>query len=295
MKVTALAPWFGSNRMLGQHVGRLLKECKWVGVPFAGGMSELAHIGARTMLVGDKHRHVINLAQVVACPEGHVRLREQLDSTIFHPDVLVAAQDRCRARETADPGPCRESVAEGGSLSWAFDFFICAWMARNSTAGTKTEFNAGPSVRWEAGGGDSVVRFRNATESLADWHKVMRRCTFVTDDVFDFLDKVKDQTGHGLYLDPPFPGPGDKYKHTFGEVVHRRLAEQLTEFKVCRVVCRFYDVPLVRELYPESAWEWHLLEGRKQSNDAAPEVLLVNRVGGGLFDQLEGTRHDDGR
>jgi hypothetical protein len=42
-------------------------------------------------------------------------------------------------------------------------------------------------------------------------------------------------------------------------------------------VCRFYDVPLVRELYPADRWEWRHLEGRKQTNEAAPEVLLVNR------------------
>lgn len=35
------------------------------------------------------------------------------------------------------------------------------------------------------------------------------------------------------------------------------------------------DHPLVRELYPESAWTWNRFDGRKQTNDAAPEVLLV--------------------
>jgi hypothetical protein len=60
-----------------------------------------------------------------------------------------------------------------------------------------------------------------------------------------------------------------------------------------RVVCRFYDHPLVRELYPEQRWTWrHLAGGRKQTNGDAPEVLLLNgpsrvavapATGGGLF------------
>jgi DNA adenine methylase len=47
-------------------------------------------------------------------------------------------------------------------------------------------------------------------------------------------------------------------------------------------VIRYYDHPLVRELYPEREWAWHHPEGgRTQANKAAPEVLLVNRKTGG--------------
>lgn len=274
MKTTAIAPWFGSNRTLGANVGRLLAGCKWVGVPFAGGMGELAHIGARTLLVSDLHRHVINLARVVK----HHRewLTRELDATAFHPDALAEAQARCRAVE-ADEAFRPDGVA--GEVAWAADYFVAAWMARNATAGTDGEFDAGMSVRWNAAGGDSAVRFRSAVASLADWQVVFRRCTFVRLDVFDFLAKVHDEAGHGVYLDPPFPGPGDKYKHKFDEAEQRRLAARLAAFGRCRVVCRYYDHSLVRELYPEPRWAWHhLAGGRKQSNAAAPEVLVVNKA-----------------
>jgi len=75
--------------------------------------------------------------------------------------------------------------------------------------------------------------------------------------------------------------------------MHRRLADKLATFTTARVVCRFYDHPLVRELYPEQRWTWrHLAGGRKQTNGDAPEVLLLNgpsrvavvpATGGGLF------------
>ncbi len=252
---------------MAPHVGKLLDGCSWVGVPFAGGMSELRHIKARTVLVSDLHRHVLNLAEVVADKERCEALVEEVGDKPFHPDVLADAQESCRRVEagllTYDP------------VLWARDYFICSWMGRNGKAGTDEEFQAGLSVRWEAGGGDSATRYRNAVESLKEWQTVLARCTFVCLDVFEFLAKVKDRAGHGLYLDPPFPGPGDHYKHKFSEDDHRRLAASLGTFDATRVVCRFYDHELIRELYPEPVWAWHRLDGRKQTNATAPEVLLV--------------------
>lgn len=271
MSVTALASWYGSNRMLAEHVGKALCGCEWVGVPFAGGMCELAHIDARTLLVSDLHRHVINLATVAADAAMNAELRRRLDGLLFHPDVLVAAQHRCRMRELEfsplppDPLP---------SIDWAVDYFVSVWMARNATAGSDGEFNVGMSIRWNASGGDSAVRFRSATDALADFQPILRRCSFVCLDFFDFIAKVHDKPKHGIYLDPPFPGPGDKYKHKFDESKHRRMANELRAFRECRIVCRFYDHPLVRELYPETEWNWRRLVGRKQSNNEAPEVLL---------------------
>lgn len=272
MKVTALAPFFGSNRMLAEHVGKHLDGCSWVGVPFAGGMCELAHIKARTLMVNDLHRQVINLAEIVAHPTLGAKLVRMLRRTPFHPNVLSAAQEDLLA--PYDPGP-----PPMGPLQQAHAYFVCAWMSRNGTAGTKGEFSTGMSVRWEAGGGDSAVRFRSATESLREWRRILSRATFSVLDAFAFLTKCKDDYGHGIYCDPPFPGPGDAYKHAFTEADHHRLAETLTAFQITRVVCRFYDHPMIRHLYPEHGWKWHELTGRKQTNAAAPEVLLVRNSG----------------
>lgn len=276
-KVTALAPWFGSNRSLAHRVGELLDGCKWVGVPFAGGMSELLHITAPTVLVSDLHRHVLNLAAVVANELDCPRLVRMLDALPYHPDVLAAAQARCAEREAAadadwfgggpQPLPC--------DLLWARDYFVSAWMSRNGSAGTRGEFAAPLSVRWCAGGGDSAQRFRSATDSLAAWSAVMRRCTFVRCDVFKFVPDAPDLPRHGLYLDPPFPDAGDGYKHGFTTEDQRRLSRLLARFERTRVVVRYYDHPLIRELY--AGWHWEHPEGGKtQTNQAAPEVLLTN-------------------
>lgn len=273
----AIAQWFGSNRMLGEHVGRELSGCSWVGVPFAGGMCELQHITARTLAVNDLHRHIVNLASVAADPKLGPALIRRLRRLPLHPEVLDAAQERCKRRER-ERGIMGQEILEAISLDWAVDYFTASWMARSGQAGTKGEFNGGLCMRWEAGGGDSAVRFRSATTSLIAWRRILSRATFTCIDAFDFLAKCQDKPGHGIYSDPPFPGPGDAYKHTIDADGQRELARYHGRFTLARVVIRYYDVPLVRELYPADRWRWVELKGRKATNADAPEVLLI---GGG--------------
>lgn len=280
-KVTALAPWFGSNRTLAAHVGRAMSDCGWVGVPFAGGMCELVYLTARTLAVNDRHKHVINLAGVVAHPKLGPRLVRQLRRVPFHPDALAEVQERCRQ---IDADPDSHLKSEEAKFWWAVGYFAAAWMSRNGIAGTDVEFSGGISFRWEASGGDSAVRFRSATESLSDWRRVLSRATFRTDDAFDFLASCRDEPGHGIYADPPFPVAGRRYRHNPGKTDaeeatwHSDLRDALERFDAARVVCRFYDHPLIRELYRETLWHWKpLAGGRKQTNDAAPEVLLSNK------------------
>lgn len=272
LKYTAIASWFGSNRMLSKYVAEELHGLGWVGVPFAGGMTEILSIKARSLVVSDLHRHVINLARTIASPEHKDKLIERLVNVAFHPDELDGAQKYCKAVEshegyaTWDEYPC---------LEWAANYFICCWMGRNGKAGTDSEFSGAPSMRWNAGGGDSAVRYRNAVSSIDAMHKLILRCTFHVLDAFEAIKRTSDESTNGIYCDPPFPGPGDAYKHKFTEAQQRQLVEQLSEFQHTRVVCRFYDVPMIRELYPEPRWRWRHLEGRKASNAPGPEVLLV--------------------
>jgi len=274
-RITTLVPYFGSARMIARHVGTQLRGCSHVTVPFAGGMSELRHIGARTLVVGDLNRHVINLANVLSLPQEGAALVRRLRRLAYHPDALRAAQERCRVVEAGEPHP-------HGMEGWAEDYFVCAWMTRSGDAGTGREFRSAPSVRWHSVGGDSVVRFRSAAEALRDWQRVMPRCNFLVADAFDLLGKVLDRPDCGAYCDPPFPGPGRAYRHNAGRAEaderawHERLRDAVSRFGRARVVLRFYRHPLVEELYPAPRWRWLELPGRTQTNAAAPEVLVAN-------------------
>uniref|UniRef100_A0A6M3LNR2 site-specific DNA-methyltransferase (adenine-specific) n=1 Tax=viral metagenome TaxID=1070528 RepID=A0A6M3LNR2_9ZZZZ len=260
--------------MIAKFVGEELAGCKWVGVPFAGGMTELLYLDARTIVVSDLHRHIMNLACVVASEESRRHIVKALNDLPFHPDTLKYAQAHCLEMERG--GWSFDTLDAELSERWAVNFFVCAWMGRNGTAGTKSEFRTGFSVRWNANGGDSCGRFRSAARSLVGWRNILRRCTFQCLDVFEFLGECQDLEGHGLYCDPPFPDTGGDYRYKFTEAQHIELAKRLGQFRRLRVVCRFYDHPLVHQLYPEGSWLWRELGGRDQANQVKKEVLLMN-------------------
>jgi DNA adenine methylase len=287
MKVTALVPYYGSDRMIADQVGQLLADSEWIGVPFAGGMSVLAHVDCRSIAVNDLNKHVVNLAICVACPERRRKILDRLKSLPFHPDVLFTAQTICSAWEKENTP---NSVLVSGDSNWATHYFVSQWMGRSGMAGTDKEFEGNLSVRWTSSGGDSNTRYRSAVKSLAEFGRIMRRCNFTVLDFREFLKKCKDQKRHSIYCDAPFPQGGDKYKFNDGaddtarRKFHTDLRDAVSRFESATVVMRYYDHPLIRELYPESEWTWNHLEGRKQSNEKAAEVLLVNqRNSGGLF------------
>src|SRR5690242_9444980 len=92
---SSVASWYGANTALAHRVGELLGGVAWAGVPFAGGMCELRYLKARSLVVSDKHRHVINLARVIADRDLWGELVRRLNRLPFHPDVLAESQARC--------------------------------------------------------------------------------------------------------------------------------------------------------------------------------------------------------
>lgn len=277
-EVSRLAGWFGSDTMIAPYIGAALDGCSWVGIPFAGGLGVVRHITARTILANDLHRLIMNLAAVTRSNDWRPVLIRRLRKKLFHPDELLAAQIACRQWEAGDVLDVKHP-----NIDAAEDYFVACWMNRGAKAGIDGEFNGRTSVRWKSDGGDSNVRFRSAIRMLGSAGRDFRRCTFETMDALtEFLPRCEDLDGHGVYADPPFPEAGRRYRHNAGQTDaeerawHTRLRDALLRFDRTRIVCRFYEHPLIRELYPPSAgWEWKPLEGRKQSNSDADEVLLV--------------------
>lgn len=275
---TRLVPYFGSAASVAQHVGRQLAGARYVVVPFAGGMSELLHLtGANTLIVGDLNRHVINLANVVKYRRLRAALVRDLRRLPFHEDVLRDAQAVCRRVEA-------DGFA-GDAFEWAKAYFVACWMGRNGDAGTGKEFRSALSRRTDGNGGDSAGRFRSATESLRAWDAIMPRCTFLVRDAVELVEETKDEPETGVYADPPWPEDGDKYAHRGGDTKAERRAFQvrvrdaLARFERARVVVRYGDHPLVRELYADAKWRLIEVAGRtakKRSMGAKRELLIVN-------------------
>lgn len=283
MKSKRLTQWFGSDVAVVAQIGRELGKLKKCGIPFAGGMSVVPYIDAPRGIANDLHRHIINLARVISSDAGRIGLKLRLESRLYHPDELADAQHRCLERELTfgvalfGSISTQENVLEfENSLDWAADYFIACWLGMGGHSGKRTEFNQNLSVRWNSGGGDSCGRFRTAIDVLDDWHRVLRPWSFTTLDALVFLDEWEDAPGHGLYVDAPWPGAGAEYKHRFDDTQQIRLHDRLAEMKHTRIVIRFNDHPLIRQIYKQPRWHWIENTTRNQQNKAVREVLILS-------------------
>jgi DNA adenine methylase len=290
MKIVALAPWFGGNRQNAERVGREFAGVAHITIPFMGGGSEIAAMPPKAQLyVCDKHDDIIRLARVVANDGLRARLVAILDARLFHPRELEEAQARLRAARVrglegglfADDGS-----GEGcGDVERAADYFTAAWMGRNGTAGSRSEADSGLALRSCGHGGDPTTRYRSACESLEAWGAQFRRCSFARESCWETLPRVRNRAlalikqnkppKLGVYADPPWVDEGDAYIHPFTTEDHRRLAAELRRMpEGVRVVVRYGDHPLVRDLY--EGWTFVGRETRNQRNGKVTEVLIIN-------------------
>jgi DNA adenine methylase len=270
-KIQTLLPVFGNNRTNAARPQEFLQGCEWIGVPFAGGMPEIRHFTARTIHVSDAHCFIINLARCVQ--RNRDAMEGLLYSMLFHPLTLSDAQTRC-----AESQESLERMARKGTLSLglAIDYFVCCWMGRSAEAATDREFTGKLPVRWNSGGGDSNTRFRSAIAMLEQFEHTAQRCTFSLADGFVFLSQCKDAAKHGLYVDAPWPDDGRVYRHKFSDVAQISLERVLRDFRQTRVVVRFGDHPLIRDVYQEKdGWTFQSMEGRTQANSRKHELLIT--------------------
>lgn len=283
-KVTTLFPAFGGNRTNAHMPGELLGQCDWIGVVFAGGMPEVPGLKARTIVVNDKHRHIVNCARAVR--DYGPGMVDYLNQTIFHPDELARSQQYCQKIDLQQFVPDEDIFAEvdgtnGCHFGAAVRYFITQWMGRSGQASTDHEFEGNLSTRWTSSGGDSNTRYRSAVNAIADFTTVFGKCNFTRLDYKVFLGKVVDFPTHGLYLDPPWPDAGEEYRHPFNDGDQCDLALHLDQFKAAKIVLRFGEHPRIRELYPEcNGWTWVAANGRTQGNNQQAEWFITKRCGG---------------
>lgn len=127
-----------------------------------------------------------------------------------------------------------------------------------------------------------VVRFRNTARRLVHIGQFFSRTLIENLDFADCVAMYGGRPNIVLFADPPYHGTERYYSQSFGATHHAVLANQLMNASAA-VVCTYYDCAEVRELYPRSRWDWHVLHTTKNScfrsgNKArAEEVVLVKR------------------
>lgn len=271
MKITALAPWFGSKRTLAPVIIQELGKHRAYWEPFCGGMSVLMSkepSGHET--VNDLHGDLINLARVIQDVRTGSQLYRRLHRVVLHEYVLAESWEALR--HATDP------------VDRAYHYFVASWSGRNGFAGTTNVVGTkGIAVRWTPGGGHGGLRFGSTTDSIPAWRRRLRRVTILHRDGIEVIEKIDDDKGIAVYADPPYLVKDATYEHDFDWLAHRRLAKALARFKQTRVVVSYYDHPDLAAMYP--GWtkrECTINKGihnagkRGGSGRAAPEVLLIN-------------------
>lgn len=279
-EITRAVPWFGANAANSQLPAVYLKTCKWVAILFAGSACETRHFGKSVQIVcSDLHSDLITLYKVIQQPESKKALAEVLSKKLFHPDELERAKETLRACRCLGPSLFRTFSPSPDPLEVAEAYFVVCWMGRSAVAGTRGEENVSLALRYDAGGGDPVTRYHSAIEALDAWSQSWRRVAFTCESAFDVLERIRSapDESKGVYADPPWPDDGDGYVHRFSVADQKRLAKELREMPKVQMCVRFGDHPLIRELYPESAWVWNMAKGRDQDRKDKAEVFLTRR------------------
>lgn len=282
MKIGSIAPWFGSKRTLAPVIVRELGPhcsywdpcCGSLAVPFAKRPCGME-------VVNDLHRDLINLARVVASNKA-VELYEAAQRQFMATDLFAESKDECYRIECVPA----ESVAAvvDAHVRRALAFLVMSWQGRNGSSGTVAS-NVTVARRFTHNGGSGGMRWRSAVESIPAWHERLRAVQILNMDAFEMLERIGDQEGSAIYLDPPYVKKGTKYVHDFASSDHQRLAELLKRFKKARVVVSYYDDPLLDRLY--AGWTKRSVaitkalvnQGKRDVEGEvvkAPEVLLIN-------------------
>lgn len=281
MKIKAIAPWFGSKRTLAPTIVEELGPHKSYWEPFCGSMAVLlCKPPSRMETVNDLHGDVVNLARVVAnTATGSILYRRA--RRLFTSDELLAEYD----------AKIRGGDYEGDAtdLDRALAFFVSSWMGRNGEVGlAKGERGRFLSVRWTANGGDPATRYASAVQSIPAWRRRLAGVTILHRDAFEMLEKIDDDPGTAIYLDPPYLVKSDEYLYDFhdgfmGIDDHERLADAVKRFRWARIVTSYYAHPRLAQLYPgwtvrDCARSKNLAsqKGRTGNDAVANEVLLIN-------------------
>lgn len=286
MKISAIAPWFGSKRTLAPRIVRELGDHSSFWDVFCGSLAvTLAKPVSSSETVNDLHGDLINLAIVCKHEDLARELWGRLMRFIMHEDLFHQAADRYRARGHHPAGVPDIDRAE--------DFMVCSWFGRNGVAGTES-YNQGFCVRYTKNGGHAATRWRSTVESIPAWHERLRGVTILNRCAFQLLSRIDDATGTAIYCDPPYITKGATYIHDFGKKpcadcerihTHAELAELMQRFKKARVVVSYYEHPDLERLY--AGWEKvdctmtkalvnQGMRDERGKAAQAPEVLLVN-------------------
>ena len=276
MKITALAPWYGSKRTLAKTIIGEIGDHRAYVEPFCGSMAVLLSKPQVTIeVVNDLHADLINLARVLKSRSLAPAFYRRVRRWSLYKGVIDDAKSVLRDGTHDD-------------VDRATAYFAMSWLGLNGYSGTDKELvNVNTAVRYSLlSGGDPVTRFQSACKSCWAFSKRLRDVDIRSGDAIELIDRLADAPKQVIYCDPPYIKKGAKYLHDFDWLAHRRLAKALDRFEKTRVIVSYYDHPDLAALYPAPKWTKRevfttkalVSQGKRDSTHSAvaPEVLLIN-------------------
>lgn len=279
MKISGLAPWYGSKRTLAPSIVRQLGDHRVYWEPFCGSCSVLFYKDRCTYeTVNDLHKDLVNLALVVQREATALDLYGRAARCLFHEDLLPVAKAFLTGRPWEPGAP---------DVERAYWYLVFSWMGLNGISGTPLHHTGTFAVRYSGNGGNGATRWASVCESIPDWHRRLIGVQILSRDAFGIIERLDDAGGTAVYVDPPYLAKGARYVHDFQGEDHARLAELLRRFTASRVVVSYYAHEALAGLYPG----WTLIGSAKlrvaksmvnsgkrdqKGRTEAPEVLLVN-------------------
>lgn len=262
MKTKSALSYFGSDSEVAASLAAMLDGCNHVTIPFVGGAAILPHLKARSIICNDLHDAAINFYRVLSGREGD---REKL--------IYLCTHAISHPSELAEAGIIMKSPLSHDSTLKAWAFWATCWIGRKGKGGTKYMVGM-PSVRRTASGGSNASRLKAAAADLNEWAAHFQRCEWECKCFRELLPKVADNERCGVYCDPPWVDLGRDYLHSFTEEDHIDLRDMLSRFEHTKVVVRYGDHPLVRDLY--AGWHIEAAESRTQTNKVKGEIWIAN-------------------
>ena len=121
-----------------------------------------------------------------------------------------------------------------------------------------------------------IMRYRNMLRKLVAVGEFFRNTLI---EELDFVDCIKiygSKPNVVLFVDPPYVGT-EWYYSQGGKFSHHMLSQQLTGCRA-KVICTYYDCPMIRELYPETRWRWESIQATKNSAFRRGNKAMTNEM-----------------
>lgn len=236
---------------------------------FGGSAAVTLHSGFRKRIYNDINGDLVNLFRVVGNVPLRMLLLKRLKWTL--PSRQIFEEDREVFRLGGFSFKLVECPVERAAMTLYRHIFCFGGKTR--TGGFAVSTKDRQKVK-------EVNKYHNVLRHLADYGRVFSQIVIENLDFADLIEKYGKKGNVVFFVDPPYPGFSAYYSDNLSNNRHRELAALLLKSPAA-AICTFYEQKLVWALYPEVAWRYEVVEGRKNTikggTATAKELVLTKK------------------